>query len=155
MMSGSQRRQCSHMTKLLPSGDEHLSQILRCIHILQYHAYEPGIIELFVLVDDYPVDAEDCGCPGDQANLERVYARIPALHCERGRDEDGSLAAAVHQMSILRRERKYKKVWRWKGASRVVGAFSNDQFLLRMAVCIMMDINEEWMIGREYLSLEE
>jgi transposase-like protein len=42
-----------------------------------------------------------------------------------------------------------------KRRSRVAGAFSNDQSLLRMAVCIMMDINEEWMTGRKYLSLEE
>jgi putative transposase len=42
-----------------------------------------------------------------------------------------------------------------KRRSRVPGAFSNDQSLLRMAVCIMMDINEEWMTDRKYLSLEE
>jgi putative transposase len=33
-----------------------------------------------------------------------------------------------------------------KRRSRVAGAFSNDQSLLRMAVCIMMDINEEWIL---------
>ena len=42
-----------------------------------------------------------------------------------------------------------------KRRSRVAGAFSNDQSLLRMAVCLMMDINEEWITGRKYLSLEE
>jgi len=42
-----------------------------------------------------------------------------------------------------------------KRRSRVAGAFSNDQSLLRMAVCPMMDINEEWITGRKYLSLEE
>lgn len=42
-----------------------------------------------------------------------------------------------------------------KRRSRAAGAFSNDQSLLRIAVCIMMDINEEWMTGRKYLSLEE
>lgn len=42
-----------------------------------------------------------------------------------------------------------------KRRSRSVGAFSNDQSLLRIAVCIMIDINEEWMTGRKYLSLEE
>jgi hypothetical protein len=26
---------------------------------------------------------------------------------------------------------------------------------LRIAVCILMDINEEWITGRKYLSLEE
>jgi transposase-like protein len=42
-----------------------------------------------------------------------------------------------------------------KRRSRTAGAFSNDQSLLRIAVCIMIDINEEWMTGRKYLSLEE
>jgi putative transposase len=42
-----------------------------------------------------------------------------------------------------------------KRRSRVAGAFSNDQSLLRVAVCLMMDINEEWITGRKYLSLED
>ena len=29
------------------------------------------------------------------------------------------------------------------------------QSLLRVAVCIMMDINEDWITGKRYLSLEE
>jgi len=37
----------------------------------------------------------------------------------------------------------------------VAGAFSNDQSLLRVAVCIMMDINEDWITGKRYSSLEE
>jgi transposase-like protein len=35
-----------------------------------------------------------------------------------------------------------------KRRSRVAGAFSNDKSLLRVAVCLMMDINEEWMTGK-------
>jgi putative transposase len=42
-----------------------------------------------------------------------------------------------------------------KRRSRVAGAFSNDESLLRLAVCIMMDINEEWITGRRYLSVED
>jgi len=42
-----------------------------------------------------------------------------------------------------------------KRRSRGMGAFSNDQSLLRVAVCIMMDINEDWVTGNRYLSLEE
>ena len=42
-----------------------------------------------------------------------------------------------------------------KRRSRVAGAFTNDQSLLRVAVCLMMDINEEWITGRKYLSLED
>ena len=42
-----------------------------------------------------------------------------------------------------------------KRRSRVSGAYPNDQSLLRVAVCIMMNINEDWMTGNRYLSLEE
>ena len=42
-----------------------------------------------------------------------------------------------------------------KRRSRGMGAFSNDQSLFRVAVCIMMDINEDWVTGNRYLSLEE
>lgn len=42
-----------------------------------------------------------------------------------------------------------------KRRSRGMGAFSNDQSLLRVAVCIMMDINDDWITGKRYLSLEE
>jgi transposase-like protein len=42
-----------------------------------------------------------------------------------------------------------------KRRSRVAGAYSNDQSLLKVAVCIMMDINEDWITGKRYLSLEE
>ena len=42
-----------------------------------------------------------------------------------------------------------------KRRSRVAGAFCNDQSLLRLAVCIMMNINEEWITGNKYLSLDE
>jgi len=40
-----------------------LPQVLRSIHIPQYHAYEPGVIEFFVFVDDYPVHAEKLTLP--------------------------------------------------------------------------------------------
>jgi transposase-like protein len=39
-----------------------------------------------------------------------------------------------------------------KRRSRVAGAFSNDESLLRVAVCIVMDINEEWVTGKKYLT---
>ena len=42
-----------------------------------------------------------------------------------------------------------------KRRSRVAGAYSNDQSLLRVAVCIMIDINEKWITGNRYLSSEE
>lgn len=42
-----------------------------------------------------------------------------------------------------------------KRRSRVVGAFPNDEALLRLGVAILMDINEEWLTGRKYLSMIE
>jgi putative transposase len=42
-----------------------------------------------------------------------------------------------------------------KRRSRVSGAYPNDQSLLRVAVSIMMNINEDWITGNRYLSLEE
>lgn len=42
-----------------------------------------------------------------------------------------------------------------KRRSRVVGAFPNDGALLRLGVAILMDINEEWLTGRKYLSMIE
>jgi transposase-like protein len=42
-----------------------------------------------------------------------------------------------------------------KRRSRVVGAFPNDGALLRLGVTILMDINEERLTGRKYLSMIE
>jgi len=42
-----------------------------------------------------------------------------------------------------------------KRRSRVVGAFPNDGALLRLSVTILMDINDEWLTGRKYLSMIE
>ena len=42
-----------------------------------------------------------------------------------------------------------------KRRSRVVGAFPNEASLLRLGVAILMDINEEWLTGRKYLSMIE
>ncbi len=42
-----------------------------------------------------------------------------------------------------------------KRRSRVVGAFPSDQSLLRLAVSILMDKNEEWMTGDRFLNLEK
>ena len=42
-----------------------------------------------------------------------------------------------------------------KRRTRKVGAFTGEQSLLRLTVSILMDINEEWLTGRKYLSLEE
>ncbi len=42
-----------------------------------------------------------------------------------------------------------------KRRTRKVGAFPCEQSLLRLTVSILMDIYEEWVTGRKYLSVEE
>ena len=39
--------------------------------------------------------------------------------------------------------------------SRIRGVLKMISRFLRVAVCIMMDINEDWITGKRYLSLEE
>jgi putative transposase len=41
-----------------------------------------------------------------------------------------------------------------KRRSKKIGAFPDNNALMRLAVSIMMDINEEWITGRKYLSME-
>jgi putative transposase len=67
------------------------------------------------------------------------YKAFPRPHWRRIRTTNGL-------------ERIHKEL---KRRSRVAGAYSNDQSLLRVAVCIMMDINEDWITGKRYLSLED
>ena len=67
------------------------------------------------------------------------YRAFPKEHSKRVRKTNGL-------------ERINKEL---KRRSRVIGAFPNDRALLRLAVAILMDINEEWLTGRKYLSMEE
>lgn len=42
-----------------------------------------------------------------------------------------------------------------KRRSRPIGAFPSDRSLMRLAGCIMININEEWITGKKYLSMDE
>ena len=42
-----------------------------------------------------------------------------------------------------------------KRRTRKIGAFPSEQPLLPLTVSILMDIDEEWLTGRKYLSLED
>ena len=42
-----------------------------------------------------------------------------------------------------------------KRRSRVVGAFPNKESVLRLAVSILIDINEDWITGNKYLVMEK
>ena len=41
-----------------------------------------------------------------------------------------------------------------KRRSRVIGAFPSDESLIRLIGSIMMDINEEWVTGKRYLTID-
>jgi len=42
-----------------------------------------------------------------------------------------------------------------KRRSKVVGAFPNQESVLRLAVSILIDINEDWITGNRYLVMEQ
>jgi len=41
-----------------------------------------------------------------------------------------------------------------KRRTRVVGAFPSDRSFMRLGVSILIDINEEWMTTKKYLSMD-
>ena len=67
------------------------------------------------------------------------YKAFPQRHWRR-----------IRTTNILERTNK-----ELKKRSKVVGAFPNSQSPMRLAVSILIDINEEWVTGRRYLSMEE
>ena len=42
-----------------------------------------------------------------------------------------------------------------KRRTKVIGAFPNEESLLRLVGSILMDINEEWVTGRRYLTMQK
>lgn len=66
------------------------------------------------------------------------YRSFPASHWRRIRTTNGL-------------ERINKEL---KRRTRVVGAFPSDQSFMRLSVSILIDINEEWMTTKKYLSME-
>jgi len=66
------------------------------------------------------------------------YKAFPREHWRRIRTTNG--------MERINKELKRR--------SRVVGAFPSDQSFIRLGVSILIDINEEWMTTRKYLSMD-
>ena len=66
------------------------------------------------------------------------YRSFPRAHWKRIRTTNGL-------------ERINKEL---KRRSRVVGAFPSDESFMRLGVSILIDINEEWMITKRYLSMD-
>ena len=67
------------------------------------------------------------------------YTAFPKEHAKRIR--------TTNMMERVNRELKRR--------TKVVGVFPNEESLLRLVGSILMDINEEWVTGRRYLTLEE
>jgi putative transposase len=67
------------------------------------------------------------------------YRAFPKSHWKRIRTTNG--------MERINKELKRR--------SRVVGAFPNDQSFMRLGVSILIDINEEWLTAKRYLSWDE
>ncbi len=67
------------------------------------------------------------------------YKAFPKNHWKRIRTTNG--------MERINKELKRR--------SRVVGAFPNDQSFIRLSVSLLIDINEEWITGKRYLSWDE
>lgn len=66
------------------------------------------------------------------------YKSFPAGHWRRIRTTNGL-------------ERINKEL---KRRSRVVGAFPSDKSFMRLGVSILIDINEEWLTAKKYLSMD-
>ena len=64
----------------------------------------------------------------------------------------------AYNESLLKRRRTANVQERlnleFKRRTRKIGAFPSEQSLLRLVVTIMMDINEEWITGRRYMSMD-
>lgn len=67
------------------------------------------------------------------------YTAFPKAHQKRIRTTNG--------MERINKELKRR--------TNIVGAFPNENSLLRLVGAILMDINEEWITGRRYLSMDE
>jgi hypothetical protein len=43
----------------------------------------------------------------------------------------------------------------WETQKQTRGAFPSDKSLMRLAGCILININEEWVTGKKYLSMDD
>lgn len=95
--------------------------------------------------NDLIIELDKMGYKGAADTLEGFqydamnYMQFPKEHWRR-----------IRTTNIM--ERTNKEV---KRRSKVVGAFPNDESVLRLVVSILIDINEEWITGNKYLIMEQ
>jgi transposase-like protein len=96
------------------------------------------------LLTAYAKELEDNGFPKAADTIYRFvqglmnYRAFPPEHWKK-----------IRTTNLL--ERVHKEV---KRRTKKVGAFPNEESLLRLAVSILIDINEEWTLGNRYLSVK-
>jgi transposase-like protein len=95
-------------------------------------------------IQELIIDLENRGYSKSADTIERFrfslwnYRAFPREHWRRIRTTNGL-------------ERINKEL---KRRTRVVGAFPSDQSFMRLGVSILIDINEEWMTTKKYLSMD-
>ncbi len=96
-------------------------------------------------LQDLPEDMNARGCRKAANTIERFlsglmsYTAFPKQHWKR-----------LKTTNVMERVNK-----ELKRRTKVVGAFPNEESLLRLVGSILMDINKEWVTGRRYLTLEK
>lgn len=85
--------------------------------------------------------------------LEEVAPKVAALLAEAEDDLLAFYAMPAEHWSKLRSTNPLERVNREIGRrSDVVGIFPNDAALLRLAAGVLIEQNDEWLVGRRYLS---
>jgi len=91
-----------------------------------------------------------------EGKISPVESRYRSLHPYQSYYEEvGTDGARLRQRTnaaINVIERINKEL---KRRSRPVGAFPSDKSLLRLAGCVLININEEWITGKKYSSMDE
>jgi putative transposase len=92
---------------------------------------------------------------GVAAALERSAPKVASLLLEAEEELLAFLAFPPEHRSKLRSTNPLERVNREIGRrSDVVGIYPNDAALIRLAGALLLEQNDEWLVGRRYLSVE-
>jgi transposase-like protein len=87
--------------------------------------------------------------------LRKPLPKVAALLEEAEEDLLAFYALPAEHWSKLRSTNPLERVNREIGRrTDVVGIFPNDRALLRLAASVVIEQNDEWLVGRRYLSLD-
>ena len=92
---------------------------------------------------------------GVAAALERTAPKVARLLAEAEDELLAFMAFPAEHWSKLRSTNPLERVNREIGRrSDVVGIYPNDAALIRLAGALLIEQNDEWLVGRRYLSVE-